>query len=152
MINPQKKASYDSQLKHNTQGSNRSYRAGTGQTNQQYYQEYRHEQRRHEQRKRDQQERHRREDEEDLRKQQEYDRRHQRHENQQERQRRESYEERYQQFQQQFEDLLKNMRKNQETYTQRENARAQEEFFKRQAGSVRGSAYQQAVYGNLAVR
>ncbi len=153
MINPQKRASYDIQLKQKSQGSAGSYRSGTGQTNQQYYQEYRQDQRRHEQRKREQQERQRRQDEEDLRRQREYERKYPRYETQQDKQRRESYEERYQEFQKQFEDLLKNMRRNRETYTQRETARAQEEFFTRQSGSsVRGSSFQQAVYGNLTVR
>lgn len=67
--------------------------------------------------------------------------------------RRESYEQRYQQFQRQFDDLMNNMRKKQQEHVRRENARAQEEFFKsKYSGSVRGTAYQQAVYGNLTVR
>lgn len=146
MIDPQKKASYDSQLRQKTQS-----RYSTGQTNQQFYQEYKQEQRKHEQNRRAQQQQQRRSDEEDLQRQREYQQRYQRDENAEEQARRESYEQRYQQFQQQFDDMLSNMRRKQQaSYTKKENSRAQEEYF-RHSSNIRGSAYQNAVYGNLAV-
>jgi curved DNA-binding protein CbpA len=147
LIDPQKRASYDFQLRQKTTSSGKF--SGAGQTNQQYYQEYKQDQRKYEEQRRAQQHRQEQRDKEDLRKQQEYNRKYQT-ESKEERSQRESYEQRYQQFQQQFEDLMSNARRKQQGNTRRENGRAQEDFFKHHSNNVRGSAYQSAVYGNLA--